>query len=80
MQLLLVRKFLYISLKTPGLIDTRLTRPKEGGAFIEVEGQKVTLGIPGQQLTGRNDGIPLRRSGTPEEAAGREFNEFVVDS
>jgi len=53
-----------------GLIDTRLTRPKESGAFIEVEGQKVALGIPGQQLSTRNDAIPLRRPGKPEEAAG----------
>jgi len=54
-----------------GYIDTRLTRPKEKGEFIEVDGKKVALGIPGQQ-TGANryDAIPLKRAGTAEDAAG----------
>lgn len=29
-----------------GLIDTRLTRSKEGGEMIEVAGRRVALGIP----------------------------------
>jgi len=56
-----------------GLIDTRLTRAKEIGETIEIEGKKVAIGIPKAQPAtaaqlGR--GIPLARAGQPEEAAG----------
>ncbi|PNH05124.1 3-oxoacyl-[acyl-carrier-protein] reductase FabG [Tetrabaena socialis] len=55
-----------------GLIDTRLTRPKEQGESIQVGGQTVPLGIPSadaywKQLKAQ---VPLRRVGTAEEAAG----------
>lgn len=30
-----------------GLIETRLTQPKEKGESIIVDGQKIALGIPG---------------------------------
>ncbi len=53
-----------------GWIDTRLTRPKEEGATIQVRGQQVPLGIPEKLLTGKEALIPLQRAGTPEEAAG----------
>ncbi|ORZ06878.1 hypothetical protein BCR42DRAFT_456216 [Absidia repens] len=57
-----------------GWVDTRLTRAKETGAAIEVDGQKVALGIP----TGNKSGarinpyadIPLGRSGNADEVAG----------
>ncbi len=55
-----------------GLIETRLTQAKEKGAFAMVGDKKVALGIPtgaGGQLT-KFDAIPLRRAGTPTEAAG----------
>ncbi|KAJ3105990.1 hypothetical protein HDU97_007174 [Phlyctochytrium planicorne] len=58
-----------------GLIDTRLTRPKETGDAIEVDGQKVKLGIPagtatpGEMQAARARTIPLQRGGVPEEAA-----------
>jgi len=52
-----------------GMVDTRLTQSKETGAFIEVDGQKVSLGIPGQQRGNRYDHIPLKRAGKPDEAA-----------
>ncbi|KNC96395.1 uncharacterized protein SPPG_08294 [Spizellomyces punctatus DAOM BR117] len=58
-----------------GLIDTRLTRPKESGEAIEVGGQKVQLGIPTKKTsTGADDKtmgrlIPLGRAGTADEAA-----------
>jgi 3-oxoacyl-[acyl-carrier protein] reductase len=51
-----------------GFIDTRLTKPK-GDSFIEVDGKKIMLGIPKEQLSNKYDNIPLKRSGTPEEAA-----------
>lgn len=57
-----------------GWIDTRLTKerdPKEGGEEIEIDGQKVKLGIPKNARPGNAEAfIPLRRKGTPEEAAG----------
>jgi len=59
-----------------GLIHTRLTASKDSGATIEIEGKKVTLGIPGaQRPTTPTQSpedypfIPLRRGGTPEDAA-----------
>jgi len=62
-----------------GFIDTRLTRPKENGETIEVDGKKVALGIPRGPgaAAGGSSGtspavrmIPLQRAGQPEEAAG----------
>lgn len=61
-----------------GHIDTRLTRAKEGGAFIvTADGQRVALGIPGKQIADRKGAadaaykdIPLGRPGTATEAAG----------
>ncbi len=48
-----------------------MTRPKENQAFIEVEGKKVPLGIPKDNLANnRFDYVPLRRAGKAEEAAG----------
>ncbi|KAK0666479.1 hypothetical protein QBC41DRAFT_375293 [Cercophora samala] len=57
-----------------GHIETRLTANKEAGAFVEVDGQKVALGIPEKQkqappgIVPYQD-IPLRRPGTATEAA-----------
>jgi len=55
-----------------GLIDTRLTRPKEDGETIHVAGQAVPLGIPGanQYWSAVKGSIPLQRSGTVQDAAG----------
>jgi 3-oxoacyl-[acyl-carrier protein] reductase len=52
-----------------GWIDTRLTRAKEKPEFIEREGQKIALGIPGNRQEGLRSLIPLGRPGTAEEAA-----------
>ncbi|KAL1843386.1 hypothetical protein VTJ49DRAFT_1973 [Mycothermus thermophilus] len=60
-----------------GRIATRLTADKEDGGFIEVDGQKVALGIPAKQKKGdaaaaaaeQYADIPLRRPGTATEAA-----------
>ncbi|KAH6856856.1 hypothetical protein B0I37DRAFT_85019 [Chaetomium sp. MPI-CAGE-AT-0009] len=57
-----------------GHIETRLTADKEAGAFVEVGGQKVALGIPGKQKAAGagvvpHADIPLRRPGTATEAA-----------
>ncbi|KAI8072607.1 hypothetical protein BC940DRAFT_330740 [Gongronella butleri] len=56
-----------------GWVDTRLTRAKESGAAIEVDGQKVALGIPtGNRAAKANPfaDIPLGRAGTADEVAG----------
>jgi 3-oxoacyl-[acyl-carrier protein] reductase len=53
-----------------GLIETRLTAPKEQGSQIEREGQSIALGIPAQLREMAKMLIPLGRPGTPEEAAG----------
>ena len=53
-----------------GLIETRLTAPKEQGAQIERDGQTIALGIPSQIREMAKLLIPLGRPGTPEEAAG----------
>jgi len=50
-----------------GLIDTRLTRDKVD-SFIEVDGNKVALGIPAGSARDFR-AIPLQRTGTPTEAA-----------
>ncbi|KAF7510167.1 hypothetical protein GJ744_007066 [Endocarpon pusillum] len=62
-----------------GYILTRLTAAKEEGAYITTpDGEKVALGIPGQQIKARKAGdagesaysdIPLGRPGTATEAA-----------
>ncbi|GAB1318706.1 hypothetical protein MFIFM68171_08916 [Madurella fahalii] len=56
-----------------GHIETRLTAAKEAGAFVEVDGQKVTLGIPEKQKKSAGPvpfgDIPLRRPGSATEAA-----------
>ena len=53
------------------ILDTRLTRAKEGGETITVGGKTVELGIPSSMRANpnANNDIPLRRQGNAEEAA-----------
>lgn len=56
-----------------GYIDTRLTRTKEDGETVSVNGKEVELGIPEKVLEGMQGAekmIPLGRAGTATEAAG----------
>ncbi len=53
-----------------GFIETRLTQDQETGEQIEVEGEKVQLGIPSHMKGMITMLIPLGRPGTPDEAAG----------
>ncbi len=56
-----------------GFIETRLTAAKAEDNVMEIDGEKVQLGIP-EQLRGMGAMlIPLGRPGTPEEAAGGVF-------
>jgi len=52
-----------------GWINTRLTQVKDGTNFIEVDKQKVALGVPNRSPSAA-DAVPLRRAGTVEDAAG----------
>jgi 3-oxoacyl-[acyl-carrier protein] reductase len=56
-----------------GYIETRLTASKDDGNVMEVDGEKVQLGIPDQMRGMAAMLIPLGRPGTPEEAAGGVF-------
>jgi 3-oxoacyl-[acyl-carrier protein] reductase len=56
-----------------GNIDTRLTQPKVDDNVIEIDGEKVQLGIPDQLRGMAAMLIPLGRPGTPQEAAGGVF-------
>src|ERR1700712_2810706 len=56
-----------------GFIETRLTAPKVDENQMEIDGEKVQLGIPEQMRGMASMLIPLGRPGTPEEAAGGVF-------
>jgi 3-oxoacyl-[acyl-carrier protein] reductase len=56
-----------------GYIETRLTASKDESNQMEIDGQKVQLGIPDQLRGMAAMLIPLGRPGTPEEAAGGVF-------
>jgi 3-oxoacyl-[acyl-carrier protein] reductase len=53
-----------------GFIDTRMTRSKEAGETVEVEGTTIVQGIPEAMRERAVTGNPLGRPGTDEEAAG----------
>ncbi|WP_027364093.1 SDR family NAD(P)-dependent oxidoreductase [Desulfotruncus alcoholivorax] len=52
-----------------GFIETRLTQAKEKGEAIKMEDKDVSIGIPESARQMFKAMIPLRRAGTPEEAA-----------
>lgn len=56
-----------------GYIETRLTASKVEENTMEIDGQKVQLGIPDQLRGMASMLIPIGRPGTPEEAAGGVF-------
>jgi 3-oxoacyl-[acyl-carrier protein] reductase len=56
-----------------GWIETRLTAAKESDNTMEIDGEKVQLGIPEQMRAMASMVIPLGRPGTPEEAAAGVF-------
>jgi 3-oxoacyl-[acyl-carrier protein] reductase len=56
-----------------GYIETRLTASKDDSNQMEIDGEKVQLGIPDQLRGMASMLIPLGRPGTPEEAAGGVF-------
>jgi 3-oxoacyl-[acyl-carrier protein] reductase len=56
-----------------GYIETRLTADKDGDNTMEIDGEKVQLGIPSQMRQLAPALIPIGRPGTPAEAAGGVF-------
>ncbi len=56
-----------------GFIETRLTSAKNDENTMEIDGEKVQLGIPEQLAQMGKMLIPLGRPGTPQEAAGGVF-------
>jgi len=52
-----------------GFIETRLTQAKEKGEAINMEGKDVAIGVPESARQMFKAMIPLRRAGTPKEAA-----------
>ena len=56
-----------------GYIETRLTASKDSDNVMEIDGEKVQLGIPDQLRGMASMLIPLGRPGSPEEAAGGVF-------
>ena len=53
-----------------GFIETRLTASKDKARKADIDGHNVEIGIPEEMRRMAMGGIPLRRAGTPEEAAG----------
>jgi 3-oxoacyl-[acyl-carrier protein] reductase len=56
-----------------GFVDTRLTQTKDDDNTMEIDGEKVQLGIPDQMRSLAAQLIPIGRPATPEEAAGPVF-------
>jgi 3-oxoacyl-[acyl-carrier protein] reductase len=56
-----------------GFIDTRLTQAKVDDNVMEVDGEKVQLGIPEQMRGMASMLIPIGRPASPQEAAGGVF-------
>lgn len=57
-----------------GLIRTRLTEaPADGDSTIDVAGNEIKVGVNPDLLATMEQGIPLGRAGTPEEAAGAVY-------
>jgi 3-oxoacyl-[acyl-carrier protein] reductase len=56
-----------------GYIETRLTASKDESNTMQIDGEKVQLGIPDQLRGMAAMLIPIGRAGTPQEAAGGVF-------
>jgi 3-oxoacyl-[acyl-carrier protein] reductase len=64
-----------------GLIGTRLTSPMDDPlALIEIDGRKVSAGMPPQALERFRAAVPMGREGTPEEAAGSIYLMCIPES
>ena len=63
------------------LFRSRLTEASAGGdASIDIQGQKIKVGVNPDLLEMMERTIPLGRSGTPEEAAGSVYLLCIPES
>lgn len=53
-----------------GIIETRLTQPLGAEAGIDIQGRRISVGVPPAFLENLRTACPLGRPGTPAEAAG----------
>ncbi|MEL6977148.1 MAG: SDR family oxidoreductase [Pseudomonadota bacterium] len=56
-----------------GYIETRMTQATDDKEEVEIDGNRIGLGIPKAMVQGMKMLIPLGRGGTPEEAAGAVY-------
>jgi 3-oxoacyl-[acyl-carrier protein] reductase len=63
-----------------GLIKTRLTVSAAGESRANIEGRDIKVGINPELLATLERSIPLRRAGTPEEAAGAAYLFCIPES
>ncbi len=64
-----------------GVIETRLTSaPAHGGAFINIEGREIAVGLNPEAFKALERIIPLGRPGTVEEAAGAVYLFCIPES
>lgn len=63
-----------------GMIATRLTEATDEKKSIEVEGNKIGIGIPKKVVKGFEMMIPVGRAGTVEEAAGGVYLFCIPES
>ena len=56
-----------------GLIKTRLTADAGEGKTIDIDGRDIRVGLNSDLMDAMERSIPLRRAGTPEDAAGAVF-------
>ncbi|GLS30319.1 3-oxoacyl-[acyl-carrier protein] reductase [Mesorhizobium albiziae] len=63
-----------------GLIKTRLTQAPAGASTIKVEGRDIKVGVNPDVMKALEEGIPLGRGGTPEEAAGAIYLFCIPES
>lgn len=62
-----------VNVVAPRFIETRLTADRAEGHAIDVEGERIPVGIPQQARSMATGLIPLGRLGTLEEVAGAIF-------
>ena len=63
-----------------GLIRTRLTVASDADAAVEIEGNRIRVGVNPERLREAEATIPLGRAGTPREAAGAVYLLCIPES
>ncbi len=63
-----------------GLIETRLTEATDEKKTVSIEGNEIGVGIPKKVISGFEASIPMRRAGTPQEAANGVYLFCIPES